>query len=66
MLMLILMFKVQQLAKDLFCDVNPIPVKHALNVMGYKAGPCRMPLSEMSDAGKQKLEATMKKVGLIK
>ena len=60
------MFKVQQLAKDLFCDVNPIPVKHALNVMGYKAGPCRMPLSEMSDAGRQKLEATMKKVGLIK
>ncbi len=60
------MFRVQQLAKDLFCDVNPIPVKYALNVMGFKAGPCRMPLCEMSDANKQKLEATMKKVGLIK
>ncbi len=60
------MFKVQQLAKDLFCDVNPIPVKHALNVMGFKAGPCRMPLSEMSDANKAKLEGTMKKLGLIK
>ncbi len=58
------MFKVQQLAKDLFCDVNPIPVKHALNVMGFKAGPCRMPLSEMSDANKAKLEATMKAAGV--
>ena len=47
------MFKVQQLAKDLFCDVNPIPVKHALNVMGFNAGPCRMPLCEMSDANKE-------------
>ena len=60
------MFKYQQLAKDLFCDVNPIPVKHALNAMGFKAGPCRMPLYEMSDANKAKLEGTMKKVGLIK
>lgn len=60
------MFKVQQLAKDLFCDVNPIPVKHALNVMGFNAGPCRMPLCEMSDANKEKLETTMRKVGLIK
>ncbi|MBR1384492.1 MAG: 4-hydroxy-tetrahydrodipicolinate synthase [Ruminococcus sp.] len=60
------MFKVQQLAKDLFCDVNPIPVKHALNVMGFNAGPCRMPLCEMSVANKEKLETTMRKVGLIK
>ncbi|MBR6874495.1 MAG: 4-hydroxy-tetrahydrodipicolinate synthase [Ruminococcus sp.] len=60
------MFKLQQLAKDLFCDVNPIPVKHALNAMGFKAGPCRMPLSELSDANKAKLEATMAKLGLIK
>ena len=60
------MWKLQQLAKDLFIDVNPIPVKHALNAMGFKAGPCRMPLCEMSDAAKEKLEATMKKLGLIK
>ncbi len=60
------MWKLQQLAKDLFIDVNPIPVKHALNAMGFKAGPCRMPLCEMSDAAKEKLEGTMKKLGLIK
>ena len=60
------MWKLQQLAKDLFIDVNPIPVKHALNAMGFKAGPCRMPLYEMSDAAKEKLEGTMKKLGLIK
>ena len=60
------MWKLQQLAKDLFIDVNPIPVKHALNAMGFKAGPCRMPLCEMSDAAKEKLEATMRKLGLIK
>jgi len=59
-------FRIHQLSKDLFCDVNPIPVKHALNVMGFKAGPCRMPLCEMSDANKAKLEGTMKKLGLIK
>ena len=60
------MWKLQQLAKDLFIDVNPIPVKHALNAMGFKAGPCRMPLCEMSDAAKEKLEGTMRKLGLIK
>ena len=54
------------LCNALFCDVNPIPVKYALNVMGFKAGPCRMPLYEMSDANKAKLEATMKKAGILK
>ena len=34
--------------------------------MGFKAGPCRMPLSELSDANKEKLEATMKKAGILK
>ena len=60
------MFRVQKLAKDLFCDVNPIPVKHALNAMGFKAGPCRMPLTELSDQNKEKLEGTMRALGLIK
>ncbi|MBR1764554.1 MAG: 4-hydroxy-tetrahydrodipicolinate synthase [Ruminococcus sp.] len=60
------MFKVQQLAKDLFCDVNPIPVKHAMNAMGYSCGKPRMPLIELSDANKAKLEATMRDLGLIK
>ena len=53
-----------QLINDLFIDVNPIPVKEALNIMGYKVGPCRMPLYEMDDASKQKLTASLKKHGL--
>jgi len=36
------------LIKALFSDVNPIPVKEAMNILGYKAGPCRMPLCDMS------------------
>ena len=53
------------LCNDLFIDVNPIPVKEALNMMGMKAGPCRMPLFEMTQAAKDKLAATMAKHGLI-
>lgn len=53
------------LCNDLFIDVNPIPVKEALNMMGMKAGPCRMPLYEMTEAAKEKLNATMAKHGLL-
>ena len=50
----------------LFCDVNPIPVKEALNLMGFNAGPCRLPLVEMSDEKKKQLADSMKSIGLIK
>ena len=53
------------LCNDLFVDVNPIPVKEALNMMGMNAGPCRMPLYEMTDAAKDKLAATLAKHGLL-
>ena len=53
------------LCNDLFIDVNPIPVKEALNMMGMKAGPCRMPLFEMTEAAKEKLAVTMAKHGLL-
>ena len=53
------------LCNDLFIDVNPIPVKEALNMMGMNAGPCRMPLFEMTDAAKEKLATTMAKHGLL-
>ncbi len=53
------------LCNDLFIDVNPIPVKEALNMMGMNAGPCRMPLYEMTDAAKDKLAATLSKHGLL-
>lgn len=53
------------LCNDLFIDVNPIPVKEALNMMGMHAGPCRMPLYEMTDAAKDKLAATLARHGLL-
>ncbi|MBQ3431811.1 MAG: 4-hydroxy-tetrahydrodipicolinate synthase [Clostridia bacterium] len=49
----------------LFCDVNPIPVKEALNLMGFDAGECRMPLYPLNDANRQKLITCMQKYGLI-
>lgn len=36
-----------------FAEVNPIPVKAAMNMLGYKAGPVRAPLTELSDAHKE-------------
>ena len=53
------------LCNDLFIDVNPIPVKEALNMMGMKAGPCRLPLFEMTEAAKDKLAATLSGHGLL-
>jgi 4-hydroxy-tetrahydrodipicolinate synthase len=50
----------------LFCEVNPIPVKKAVNMLGIvEAGPLRRPLSEMEDANAQKLEKAMKEYGLM-
>ncbi len=43
----------------LFCEVNPIPVKAALNMMGKNAGPLRLPLTEMSEKNKAVLKAAM-------
>ena len=53
------------LCNDLFCDVNPIPVKEAMNMMGLEVGPCRLPLCEMSEANKAKLRATLARHGLV-
>ncbi|MBQ8278628.1 MAG: 4-hydroxy-tetrahydrodipicolinate synthase [Roseburia sp.] len=50
----------------LFCEVNPIPVKAALNLMGKNAGVLRLPLTEMSEKNKAVLEAAMRDAGLIK
>ena len=49
-----------------FSDVNPIPIKAAMNLCGYNCGPCRLPLAPMTDAGLEKLKAVMTKYGLIK
>lgn len=52
------------LINAIFIEVNPIPVKEALNIMGKNAGPCRMPLYPMSDENRAKLEAVLKKHNL--
>lgn len=54
------------LCNDLFVDVNPIPVKEAMAMMGWNVGPCRLPLVPMSDAAREQLRSTMKKHGLVK
>ncbi|MBQ4096341.1 MAG: 4-hydroxy-tetrahydrodipicolinate synthase [Oscillospiraceae bacterium] len=57
--------KVLDFANALFCDVNPIPVKEALNMMGFEAGPCRLPLVPMSEANRSFLKSNMDKLSLI-
>lgn len=49
----------------MFCDVNPIPVKAAMNLAGMQAGPCRLPLVELSDDKKATLSRLMSEVGLL-
>lgn len=49
----------------LFCDVSPIPVKRALNAMGYAAGPCRLPLCGMEPAAEKRLLACLWTYGLL-
>lgn len=47
------------LVDALFCEVNPIPVKAALNMMGKEVGTLRAPLTEMEDAHKEVLKKAM-------
>ena len=49
----------------LFCEVNPIPVKTAMNLMGREVGPLRGPLCEMEPANVEKLKKAMKDYGLL-
>ena len=53
------------LCKALFCEVNPIPVKKALNLMAKEAGILRMPLTEMEEENAAKLEKVMKEYGIL-
>ena len=53
-------------SNGLFCDVNPIPVKEALNLMGWDVGECRLPLIKMEEAKIEKLRAKMAELGLVK
>lgn len=49
----------------LFCEVNPIPVKKAMNLMGLQAGPLRRPLTEMEEEHAAVLEKAMKEFGIL-
>lgn len=60
-----LQLKAMDLCDALFCEVNPIPVKKALNLMGMEAGGLRLPLTEMEEANAKKLEKAMKDFGLL-
>ena len=60
-----LQLEILPLADALFCEVNPIPVKYAMNVLGWEAGSCRLPLVEPSDAHKEKIEQALEAEGLI-
>jgi len=53
------------LINALFCEVNPIPVKAALNLMGMNAGPMRLPLTEMEPQNQERLKKTMKEYGIL-
>lgn len=56
---LALQLKAMPLCKALFADVNPIPVKWAMNQLGWNVGPCRLPLIDPSPAVQQQLLAAM-------
>ncbi len=49
----------------LFADVNPIPVKEALNMLGYEFGPCRLPLGNIEENAKKKLYDALKEQKLL-
>ncbi|SFB86455.1 4-hydroxy-tetrahydrodipicolinate synthase [Butyrivibrio sp. YAB3001] len=61
-----LQFKALPLVKALFSEVNPIPVKSALKMIGFEAGPLRLPLTEMEPEHEAVLREEMKKFGLMK
>lgn len=57
--------KALPLCSALFCEVNPIPVKAALNLMGREVGPLRGPLTEIEPAHRDLLEKAMKDFGIL-
>ena len=48
----------------MFCEVNPIPVKAALNMIGFNAGIPRLPLVELSDSGKERVKKALKNLNI--
>lgn len=61
-----LAMKYLSLANALFIDVNPVPVKEAMNMMGLDVGGCRLPLCEMTEGDRAILRAELLRHGLVK
>ncbi|HAJ96472.1 MAG TPA: 4-hydroxy-tetrahydrodipicolinate synthase [Ruminococcus sp.] len=59
-----LQIKYLELINSLFCEVNPIPIKEAMNQLGMAAGACRMPLTKMGDINLGRLLAAMQNLGM--
>ena len=54
------------LCDAMFCEVNPIPVKEAMNMLGFGVGGCHLPLIEMSESNKAYVKEEITKYGLLK
>ena len=60
-----LQLELLKLANTLFCEVNPVPVKTAMSLLGYCTEEMRLPLCEMEDANREKLISVMKEYKLL-
>lgn len=60
-----LQVKTAFLVKALFCEVSPMPVKAAMNLMGMDVGECRMPLTQISSSSLDVVRKALKEYGLI-
>ncbi|MBQ7859825.1 MAG: 4-hydroxy-tetrahydrodipicolinate synthase [Faecalibacterium sp.] len=60
-----LQLELMPLCKALFCEVNPMPIKYAMQRVGWKTGPCRLPLWELSKDKKRQIDKVLQKYELI-
>jgi 4-hydroxy-tetrahydrodipicolinate synthase len=56
--------KYQRLIDLLFCQVNPIPVKAAMSMIGMDCGQCRMPMDGLTDENARKLQLCLDELGI--
>lgn len=61
-----LQFRISEFVHSLFCEVNPIPVKKAMQLIGLDVGTPRLPLTELEPEHTDRLAAAMREIGLIK
>ena len=60
-----LQLKYLKLMNTMFCDVNPIPVKETMNLLGFNCGECRLPLDKMTEDKRLKINEVLKEYKLI-